>query len=163
MDGAKSGCLLMAKNCLQVLRVNHMKMRSVIEFSIVVRRVVTKSRPGTCRRIIDIRRPHPDKIPREPAGCVDPRLDIRQGKRPPASQCAAHSLPSPLLGEGGVRGAIAKRAPGEGLWTLRETLIPHLSSLGFASARTPSPARGEGSGTGAKQKLTRKGGRATGS
>ena len=52
------------------------------------------------------------------------------------------SLPSPLVGEGGERGAIASasRVRGRvcGSWT------PHPPSLGFASARAPSPTRGEG-------------------
>ena len=57
---------------------------------------------------------------------------------------ATNSLPSALAGEGGSRGAIAKREPGEGQ-RINDTPTPHPPSLGFASARAPPPQGERGS------------------
>src|ERR1700749_3189788 len=54
-------------------------------------------------------------------------------------------FPSPLAGEGGLRGAIASRAGRGGVFAkslLKRTPLPTV--LGFASARSRSPARGRG-------------------
>src|SRR3954468_21074513 len=55
-------------------------------------------------------------------------------------------FPSPLAGEGGSRGAIASaiRERGFASKNVLTKITPLPTSLGFASARSPSPARGEG-------------------
>jgi hypothetical protein len=63
------------------------------------------------------------------------------------ARCAvrdAGTLSSPLEGEGGLREAIASASRVRGQRFIK-TPTPHPPSLGFASARAPSPARGEGS------------------
>jgi hypothetical protein len=53
-------------------------------------------------------------------------------------------FPSPLGGEGSERGAAASASRVRGPVTLDRRLPPHPPSLGFASARAPSPPKGEG-------------------
>src|SRR5205823_533800 len=73
-------------------------------------------------------------------------LNFRPAIRIAGLILATNALPSPLAGEGGERGAIASASRERG--SLRKNrltkITPLPTSLGFASARSPSPARGEG-------------------